>query len=73
MNRVLISVIIASSLIGGCITNNYYCKCRDKCNCTPSESVIQQCEPIVAPDTIDDTKQEDGAPQYPNIKPWYKN
>ena len=62
--------LISSVLMGGCITTNYYCKCGEGCKCAEAP-VVQSGEPIVSPDKIDNTKQEDGTPQYPNIKPWY--
>lgn len=70
MCKTLFTLSLLPVLFGGCITKNYYCKCGEGCKCAEAP-VIQSDEPIVSPDKIDNTKQEDGAPQYPNIKPWY--
>ena len=70
MRKTLIFSLLLPVLLGGCITKNYYCKCGEGCKCAEAQ-VVQSGEPIVSPDKIDNTKQEDGAPQYPNIKPWY--
>lgn len=68
--RYSILAVVMSILLGGCITKNYYCKCGESCKCADAPAV-QSGEPIVSPDSIDGTKQENGAPHYPNIKPWY--
>lgn len=70
MCKTLFILSLLLVLFGGCITKNYYCKCGEDCKCAEAQ-VVQSGEPIVSPDKIDNTKQEDGAPQYPNIKPWY--
>ena len=70
MKKILAIYILASILFAGCITKNYYCKCGEGCKCADAQ-VIKSGEPIVSPDRIDSIKQDDGAPQYPNITPWY--
>ena len=71
MRKTLICLILLPVLVGGCITNNYYCKCGEGCKCADAP-VVQSGDPIVSPDKIDNSaKQEDNAPHFPNIKPWY--
>lgn len=71
MHKTFLFSILLTFLLGGCITNNYVCTCGEGCKCYSTPSV-KDGDPIVSPDKIDNTNQEDNAPQYPNIKPWYK-
>ena len=71
MKKILAIYIFASILFSGCITKNYYCSCKDGCKCDTQEITVKSNEPIVSPDRIDSIKQDDGAPHYPNITPWY--
>ena len=70
MKRMILIAVGVAALCGGCITNNYNCTCDDCCKGSQVKPV-ESGDPIVSPDKIDNTKQEDGAPQYPNVKPWY--
>lgn len=71
MSNLHILVLSLFVLCGGCITKNYNCCCGDACKCAAKEQAVKVSEPIVSPDKIDGTIQDDGAPQYPNVTPWY--
>ena len=70
MRKLVFISLVGFVFCGGCITNNYTCTCEENCKCKAKET-IKANDPIVSPDKIDNTKQDDGAPHYPNIKPWY--
>ena len=75
--RYILSLIVGSVLLSGCITKNYYCQCGAGCQCSQADNVSPSpCNkdgdgPVVSPDKIDNSSQDDKAPQMHNEKPWY--
>ena len=70
MRKTLLFSLLLPAMLGGCITHYHYCSCGDRCKCSAAET-IKAGDPIVSPNKIDDTKQDSGAPKYPDVKPWY--
>lgn len=70
MRNTLLFLLFFPVLLGGCITNNYTCKCGKGC-CIPDKETAVASEPVVSPDEIGNIEQDQGSPAFPEIKPWY--
>ena len=71
--RYFLSLIVGCLLLSGCITNNYYCNCGTDSPCQQKTSLKDDSGPVVSPQKINDSIEDENAPQMHKDKPWYVN
>ena len=71
--RYILSLVIGCVLFSGCITKNYYCHCGTGCSCCQDTSPQGNNGPVVSPEKINASSDDENAPQMHKDKPWYVN